>query len=154
MYHPSPFEPASSAPLTKIGAFARHMLEARSLDDLLWGIAQQAGETLGFEDCVVYLRDEDVLVQMAAFGLKSTAEREIFQRISIPVGQGIVGTVAGTGRRERVGDISRDPRYIPDQFPGRSELAVPLRFEGRVLGVLDTESSRADAYSAADADMF
>ena len=75
---------------------------------------------MGFEDCVIYLREGDVLVQRAAYGIKSQHEREIFKRIEIPLGSGIVGTVAKTRVSEIVDDTEADPRYIADQFPGRS----------------------------------
>lgn len=131
----------------KINAFALAMLNQAELDDLLWSIAQGVGEIMSFDDCVIYLRNEDKLVQMAAFGIKNPKDREIFERIEIPVGQGIVGTVAATGVAEIVSDTRTDERYINDQFQGLSELAVPVIYEGNTIAVIDSESNKTDDYS-------
>lgn len=131
----------------KINAFALAMLNQAELDDLLWSIAQGVGDIMAFDDCVIYLRNGDKLIQMAAFGIKNPKDREIFQRIEIPVGQGIVGTVALTGEAEIVHDTRADLRYINDQFNGLSELAVPVVYEGKTIAVIDSESSKAHDYS-------
>ena len=136
--------------LRRINAFVLALLEAQDLADLLWSIADWVGEIMGFDDCVVYLREGDVLVQRAAYGIKSQREREIFKRIEIPLGSGIVGTVAKTGVAEIIDDTEVDPRYIADQFPGRSELTVPVVYEGKVIGVLDTEAATKGAYVEGD----
>lgn len=136
--------------LEKLNAFALEMLEAADLDDLLWSISNNVGNTLGFEDCVIYLREGQVLVQMAAYGIKSAAAREVFERIEIPVGKGIVGTVAETGKAEIVQDTEADERYIFDQFSGLSELAVPVIYEGETIGVIDVEASAKNSFSEAD----
>ena len=131
----------------KINAFALAMLNQAELDDLLWSIAQGVGEIMGFDDCVVYLRNNDKLVQMAAFGIKNPKDREIFERIEIEVGQGIVGTVAETGKAEIVSDTRVDNRYINDQYKGLSEIAVPVIYEGKTIAVIDSESEKTNDYS-------
>ena len=87
--------------LQTLTRFAQSLLRPTSLSDLLWDIAQNIGEILGYEDCVIYLREPEGLVQVAAYGIKNPLEREIFNRIVLPIGKGIVGTVASTGRPER-----------------------------------------------------
>jgi len=131
----------------KINAFALAMLNQAELDDLLWSIAQGVGEIMQFEDCVIYLRNDDILIQMAAFGIKNPKDREIFERIEIPIGEGIVGTVAKTGEAEIVNDTRSDSRYINDQYQGLSELAVPVVYEGETIAVIDSESNRPNDYS-------
>ena len=126
------------------------MLRQNTLDDLVWDIAENAGRLLGFEDCVLYLCEPHGLVQVSAFGIKSPNRHKIKDPIVIVYGDGIVGTVAATGNAECIGDLRSDPRYIPDQFAGKSELAVPIAFEGNVLGVLDSECSRLHGFTATD----
>jgi len=137
----------------KINDFALAMLEQASLDDLVWSVAQGVGEIMGFEDCVIYLRVDAILIQMAAFGIKNKKDRQIFQRIEIPVGQGIVGTVAKTKHAEIVSDTHVDNRYIFDQFSGRSELAVPVVYEGETIAVIDSESAFKNNYSKSDQEL-
>lgn len=127
-----------------INAFATSLLHVRpSIDDILWDVANEVVAQLGLEDCVIYLLAEDgrTLVQRAAYGPKNPREREILAPITIPLGQGIVGSVAATGRVERIADTRRDPRYITDDAARLSELAVPILApgEGRVVGVIDSE---------------
>jgi len=134
-----------------IDDFATTLLMQSDLDGIVWAIADRIGGILGLEDCVIYLRDGDVLYQAAVHGREKRAgERDIVNRIEIPVGSGIVGSVAKSGKPEIVPDTRSDPRYIWDQFSGRSELAVPIIFEDRVIGVLDSESADLDGYSQAD----
>jgi signal transduction histidine kinase len=136
-----------------INSFSISLLQQNSLDDLMWSMAENIGELLEFEDCVIYLKEGDVLSQMAAYGIKNPAPRDIKSRIQIKLGEGIVGTAAKTGILENVTDLSSDTRYIHDEFSGKSELAVPLKFENEVIGILDSESSRKNGFSKHDVDM-
>ncbi|MCB0706629.1 MAG: GAF domain-containing protein [Saprospiraceae bacterium] len=72
----------------------------------------------------------------------------IINPIEIPIGQGIVGTVAQTRQAELVSDTASDIRYIPDNVRRRSELAVPILDGDRVIGVIDTEHSREHFYTS------
>ncbi len=137
-----------------ISRFALGLLQQNSLDDLLWELAENVGKLLGFDDCVVYLREGDVLVQAAAYGVKNPAGRDIQNPITIQVGDGIVGAVCESGRSELVGDTEMDPRYIYDQYSGKSELSVPIMFEDKVLGVLDSESDVRNGFDDADLKRF
>lgn len=71
------------------------------------------------------------------------------------LGQGICGTAAALRKAIRVPNTTVDPRYLPCSHPVdvRSELAIPLLFEDRLLGVIDVESSRYDAFSARDEEL-
>jgi sigma-B regulation protein RsbU (phosphoserine phosphatase) len=74
-------------------------------------------------------------------------EFELLDDLRIPVGQGITGTAAATKSPVRVADVRHDPRYINAIDSVRSELAVPLIFHGRVVGVLDIQSSHLDYFT-------
>src|SRR5271154_7608602 len=65
---------------------------------------------------------------------------ELAENLRVPIGQGITGTAAATGHPVRVSDTSKDPRYINAIESVRSELAVPLMFRGKCVGVLDIQS--------------
>lgn len=73
--------------------------------------------------------------------------RELAESLRIPIGQGITGTAAATGRPVRVSDTSKDPRYINAIDSVRSELAVPLMLQGKCLGVLDIQSRHLDYFT-------
>jgi phosphoserine phosphatase RsbU/P len=69
------------------------------------------------------------------------------ENLKIPIGQGITGTAARTGLPVRVSDVSQDPRYINAIDSVRSELAVPLIFRGKCVGVLDIQSRHLDYFT-------
>jgi phosphoserine phosphatase RsbU/P len=69
------------------------------------------------------------------------------ENLKIPIGQGITGTAARTGHPVRVSDVSQDPRYINAIESVRSELAVPLVFRGKIVGVLDIQSQHLDYFT-------
>lgn len=82
---------------------------------------------------------------LAAQGLPARAAA-----LKLRVGEGITGWVASTGQPARVGDVTRDPRYVRLRASVRSELAVPLAVRGQVRGVLNVDSDRLDAFDAED----
>ena len=71
----------------------------------------------------------------------------------IELGQGIVGWVGRHGKKLLSNDVNADPRYAslyPDGAPTRSELSVPLRAGEEVVGVLDIQSPRLNAFDEND----
>ncbi len=127
-----------------INYFATSMHSQQSVDAILWDVAKNCIGRLKFEDCVVYLLDEDrnVLVQKAAHGSKSPRQFEITQPLEIPLGKGIVGNVAANGKAEIIADTSKDARYIVDDERRYSEISVPIMSDGKVLGIIDCEHSK------------
>lgn len=90
----------------------------------------------------------DFLEIQASKGLPSNAAE-----LKLRVGEGITGWVAQNGKPARVGDVTRDPRYIMLRRNIRSELAVPLEVNGEVRGVLNVDSDRLDAFSSDDQEL-
>lgn len=129
--------------------FATSLYGKNTIEDIMWDVAKNCISQLNFEDCVIYLLDEkrQRLVQTAAYGPKNPVRFEIRDPIEIPVGRGIVGAVAATGHAEIIGDTSRDTRYILDDEQRFSEIAVPIFYEGRVYGIIDSEHSHKYFYT-------
>jgi sigma-B regulation protein RsbU (phosphoserine phosphatase) len=73
--------------------------------------------------------------------------RELAENLRIPIGQGITGTAAATGRPVRVSDVSEHPSYIDAIENVRSEMAVPLMLQGKCVGVLDIQSRHLDYFT-------
>ena len=133
-----------------INYFATSMSGQTQLDAMLWDVCRNCIARLGFEDCVIYLIDHQtqVLHQKAACGPKTTAFNVIVDPIEIPVGEGIVGSVALSGMAEIIPDTSLDARYIVDDAHRLSELAVPVISNRKVIGVIDSEHSEKNFYTA------
>ncbi|MBT3313395.1 MAG: PAS domain S-box protein [Anaerolineae bacterium] len=66
------------------------------------------------------------------------------------VGKGITGWVAQTGKSVRLGDVREDERYLPLRSEIRSELCVPLHIGDQIIGVINTETSKTNAYTELD----
>ena len=143
---------AKARHLDVVNFFASSLLSTQTdLDDILWDVANNAVARLGLEDCVIYLVDAsgERLVQRAAYGPKNPEGREILAPLRIPIGRGIVGSVAATGEVSRIRDTRLDPRYITDDKARRSELTIPIFFDDAVIGVIDSEHSEVDFFTDA-----
>jgi L-methionine (R)-S-oxide reductase len=68
----------------------------------------------------------------------------------IPIGEGICGAAAATGRTEVVDDVNADARYLACFPSTRSEIVVPISYEGRVVGEVDIDSDAPAAFGEAD----
>ena len=135
-----------------INEFAMSLLQKTTIDEIVWLLAKSVIGKMGFIDCVVYLMDESGtrLIQRAAHGIKNPAPKKILNPITIKVGEGIVGTVAQTGIPEIIHDTAKDDRYIVDDAARLSEIAVPIIYENKILGVIDSEHPDAYAFSKKD----
>ncbi|WP_310587257.1 ATP-binding protein [Fibrella aquatilis] len=124
-----------------INYFATSLYGKNTVDEILWDVAKNCIARLGFVDCVIYLLNDEqtALIQKAAYGNKNPEAYAIFNPIEIPLGTGIVGTVAVTGKPETIADTTQDPRYIVDDEVRYAELAVPLLLQNKVIGVIDSE---------------
>lgn len=74
-------------------------------------------------------------------------------KVKLRVGEGITGWVADHGEPLLVPDVSRDHRYVQVKADIRSELAVPLLLEDRLIGVLNVDSTRVNAFTEEDLDL-
>lgn len=132
-----------------VNELALDLLHTSDLDGILWLVAKTAIANLNFEDCVVYLLDSDgkSLLQRAAHGPKNPFATNILNPIVITIGEGIVGQVAQTGRPEIIADTRQDARYIVDDEKRLSEISVPIFYGDDVIGVIDSEHSKAGFYT-------
>ncbi len=121
--------------------FISSLYEKETEEEILWDLTRNCIAQLDFIECVVYMLDEEsgVLKQRAAWGPKAPEGNVIENYLELPVGTGIIGLVAQTGKAEIVGDVNQDPRYIPDTFPRGSEITVPIFSRGKVIGIIDSE---------------
>lgn len=131
-----------------INYFANSGYEHSSVNDILWDISRNCVSRLRFEDCVIYLIDEEqkMLVQKAAYGPKNPRAFEIKDPIEIPLGKGIAGDVAITGKACIVNNTSKDSRYLVDDEKRLSEITVPITHDGKVLGIIDSENRKANFF--------
>ena len=70
--------------------------------------------------------------------------------IHIPLGRGVCGTAALENRTLVVPNVHRFPGHIACDGASNSEIVVPLRISGSVIGVLDVDSPKLNRFSAED----
>lgn len=129
--------------------FSNSLLLKNNVDDILWDVAKNLIAKLGFEDCLIYMWNDDKteMVQRAGFGEKDTKEILAQFPCNLLPGQGIVGTVAQTGKAIIVHDTRKDPRYFAEGYSGLSEISVPIKYEDELLGVIDSEHSQVGFFN-------
>lgn len=115
-----------------------------------------------FARTVKLIQDAFGYYHVSIFTVDPERQRVIFQASSSPFiqqrgeelawGEGIIGRVAMTGQSALVNDVHRDTRYVPDRdlAETHSEMAVPLKVEQRVLGILDIQADRLNAFTEQD----
>jgi len=138
-----PAVPAEAlAVLAEIGEEINSSLD---LDEVLKRTGSLVKRLIDYEIFAVLLVDEESnrLVHRYAVGYAQTDP----DHWRIPIGQGITGTAAATGHAVRVNDVSKDERYINAIESVRSELAVPLMYKGKAIGVLDIQSPKLDNFT-------
>jgi L-methionine (R)-S-oxide reductase len=92
----------------------------------------------------IYLVEGDELVLGPWKGPQAT------EHVRIPVGQGICGAAAASGRTEVVDDVNADSRYLACFVSTRSEIVVPVSYEGRVVAEIDIDSDEPAAFGDDD----
>jgi L-methionine (R)-S-oxide reductase len=92
----------------------------------------------------VYLVEGDDLVLGPWKGPEAT------EHVRIPIGQGICGAAAASGRTEIVDDVAADDRYLACFASTKSEIVVPIVYEGRIVGEIDIDSDQPAAFRPED----
>jgi GAF domain-containing protein len=92
----------------------------------------------------IYVLDRTELVLGPWRGPKAT------EHLRIPIGQGICGAAAASGETEIVADVNADPRYLSCFGSTRSEIVVPIHYGGSVVGEIDIDSDRPNAFDDRD----
>ncbi len=118
------------------------------LDEAIQRIVRALQHNLAFDYVGLFLVNE--VERVAELYATSGLEGERGRNVRIPFGQGIVGNAVAAARPLRVGNVEREPRYLPGISETRSEMAVPLIVGGRVIGAIDVQSPRIDAFTSED----
>jgi len=121
--------------------------EVGAIGATLNSMLEIAGEVIPQGQSAILLLDESERHLRVAAGQGYQAAVRFLE---IPVGQGVTGRCAETGLTQIVHDIARlenDDEYIPGVPGARSEVAVPLIADGRIIGVFNAESVEPDAFA-------
>jgi len=72
------------------------------------------------------------------------------EHTKIPIGQGICGSAAESGKTEIIDDVKSDERYLSCFISTKSEIVVPIIKDDKVIGEIDIDSDKKEAFSDDD----
>jgi signal transduction histidine kinase/HAMP domain-containing protein len=125
-----------------------------NIDELLQEIVRLLKETFGYDLITIGMIEGDELVFRA--GTKTHWHEPRFIPPGLKINdQGITAWVATTGEPLLTPDVSQEPRHVfrPEAGETRSELAVPLKTKNGIIGVLNVESDRLNAFDESDVEV-
>ena len=134
----------------------RATTSVRDLRELLPQIATVISEQFGFYHVGVFLLDEAKEYAILSATNSEGGERMLERKHRLRVGEeGIVGYVSSTGEPRIALDVGKDPVYFnnPDLPETHSEMALPIRSEGSIVGALDVQSKETEAFTDQDVQM-
>jgi len=127
---------------------SRNVSSILDVDELLTQTVRLIQDTFGYYHVHIGLIEEDVVVLPAAAGVYED-EPNCSYCASLRLGLGqetVCGQVAATGIPLLVPDISQEPRYLHPMGATGSGVVVPLKVKDRVIGLLDVENRKTNAF--------
>jgi sigma-B regulation protein RsbU (phosphoserine phosphatase) len=140
-------QPEQAGTLSLLYEVSHELTSILDRGELLQRIAERVKKFVNYDVFTVMLWNESVQMLESVFSMRY--QDAIRTRVSIPLNQGITGAAAAERKTVRVNDVRLDPRYLAcgSEVEVRSELVVPLLLHGRLIGVLDLESARPNAFT-------
>jgi GAF domain-containing protein len=139
-----------------IAQVARATTSIQDEGTLLSRLAQVISEQFGFYHVGIFLLDEAREHAVLRASNSQGGGRMLSRRHRLKVGQaGIVGHVAASGNPRIALDVEADAAFKnnPDLPETRSELALPLKVAGQIIGVLDVQSTESNAFQSEDTEI-
>jgi diguanylate cyclase (GGDEF)-like protein len=135
--------------LTVLHEVALVSTQVDTIDKLIERVTAIIGKNLFPDNFGILLTNEEKGVLHPHPSYRFVSAKDLIPT-DIPLGQGITGQVAQTGRPIRIGNIAGIQNYLNVDRETSSELCVPIKLKDRVLGVINTESTRPHAFSMDD----
>lgn len=124
---------------------ARDLSSILNLDQLFPRVAELLSRLIDYQMFSILL--VDAAGEKLQHRFAQRFQENIQLKHDIPLGKGIVGSAALSKEAILVPDVSKDARYIRLNSETRSELAAPLVYKDRVIGVIDLEHTRKNFFT-------
>ncbi len=144
---------ARAVQLQTAAEVARSSVAIREPQELLSDVVNLISARFGFYHTGIFLLDDTHMWAELQFASSEGGQRMLAHGHRLRVGQqGIVGYVAATGTPRIALDVGEDATHFvnPDLPDTRSEMALPLKVQDQVIGVLDVQSREASAFTDED----
>jgi sigma-B regulation protein RsbU (phosphoserine phosphatase) len=122
--------------------------ETLDLDRVMARVAEVVKQVIHYDLFAILLYSEKLGGLRIRYAIGH--RKEIVDNLVVPLGEGITGAAAAAREPILVNDVHADVRYLNAMDAVRSELAVPMLARGRLVGVIDLQSTRPDAFSEHD----
>jgi len=131
---------------------AQEIAAAPALDDLFRRVVTLVQERFGYYHAHVYTLTGDDLVMQEGTGQAGQKMKEAGHKIAFDAEKSLVARAARSGKPVLVPDVSKEPAWLPNPLlpQTKSELAVPIKLQDNVLGVLDVQSDAVQGLSPED----
>ena len=126
--------------LLLLNEIARELSSILNVDELLSRVAELLRKLIDYQMFSILLLDSSGETLQHRFSLRFHENTPL--KREVPLGKGIIGHAAQTGQAILVPDVNTDSRYVKANPETQSELAVPLIYKDKVIGVLDLEHTR------------
>ncbi len=135
-----------------IAEVGRQITSIMDIDVLLNQIVQLIQNTFKYDHVAIATLEEGYAVYRVGSGRLWENPEFNFNPSRLKIGdEGVTGRVAASGELVYLPDVRKDPGYVEMKGSGTlSELTVPVKVKGRVIGVLDAQSDRVDAFDESD----
>jgi phosphoserine phosphatase RsbU/P len=138
---------AQARMLSILHELSRELTSILDRDRVLEQVAKRLRQHVPYDVLTISLWDQDDQLLRSWLAVRGDQHHRGSRPLAL--GEGISGSAAALRQTIRVPNVSIDPRYVSCDATNsvKSEMAVPLVFEDRLIGVLDVESNRYDAFS-------
>jgi PAS domain S-box-containing protein len=135
---------------TLIYETGRYLSSKLKPEELFPAVVTAIRDTYNYHGIMLFLLD-DSKSELVLQSYSASTKYSFLEGLRIPLGQGIIGHVAVTGKCYISGDIERDPffrRHAEEET--KSELTVPIKTGDKVIGILDLQSEVRNAFDESD----
>jgi phosphoserine phosphatase RsbU/P len=122
--------------------------ETLDLDKLLSSVAEIVKDVIPHDLFAILLYNERTRTLRMRYSIGH--REEVANKLLIGPGEGITGAAAASRQPVLVKDVRTDPRYLNALDAVRAELSVPMLVRGKLVGVIDLQSTRLNAFSEQD----
>ncbi len=127
------------------------MNETTDTQELLNLIMDKSIELTGADSGSIMIRDPNS--RELRYEIYRNLDENMVRSHKIKIGEGLTGTVFQDGVARLVNDVNMDPVYITVRKDILSELAVPLSVHGAIIGVVNVDSTRRNAFTEDDLEL-
>jgi PAS domain S-box-containing protein len=131
---------------------AQQIAAAPALDELFNRVVDLIKERFGYYHTQIFRYEPALDAVVLVVGYGETGERMLEAGHHLELGHGVVGAAAATGHSIIASDVTKDPEWVPNPYlpETKGELAVPIKWQDEVLGILDVQSDTIGALTEED----